>query len=60
MSRRSSVGPGLFRLEGHFERAETVILLRRNETVILLRRNENGALLTGRRYHWINEFPFNR
>lgn len=38
MSRRSSVGPGLFRLEGHFERAETVILLRRNE---------NGALLTG-------------
>ena len=51
MSRRSSVGPGLFRLEGHFERAETVILLRQNE---------NGALLTGRRYHWINEFPFNR
>jgi predicted DCC family thiol-disulfide oxidoreductase YuxK len=46
-----AVEPGLYRLEGDFEGARTVILLRRNE---------DGALLTGRRYHWINEFPFNR
>lgn len=45
------VGSDLVRLEGDFEGVETVMLLRRSD---------DSTLLTGREYHWINEYPFNR
>jgi len=49
--RYSEVEAGLIRLEGTFDGAPTVMLLRRADA---------DALLTSRGYRWINEYPFNR
>jgi hypothetical protein len=43
--------PGLLRLEGDFEGAKTIVLLRRQP--------DPGLLMT-RGFHWINEVPLNR
>ena len=42
---------GVLRLEGQFEGARTVVVLRKDA---------DGSLLTGRGFHWINEVPLNR
>lgn len=47
----SEPSPGLLRLEGDFEGAKTVVLLRREP--------DPGLLMT-RGFHWINEVPLNR
>jgi len=43
--------PGVLRLEGSFQGQPTVVIMRRDEA---------DPLLTGRGFHWINEYPFNR
>jgi hypothetical protein len=44
-------GDHVLRLEGTFEGAPVVVRMKRSP---------DGALLTGRGYHWINEYPSNR
>jgi hypothetical protein len=46
------VEPDMLRLEGDFEGAPTLALLRRQR--------EGDSLLLSRGFHWVNEVPFNR
>jgi len=48
----SEPAPGLVRLEGAFEGAKTIVLLRREP--------DTASLLMTRGFHWINELPLNR